>query len=53
VFHLGIFAAADDEINVRYGIGGEEYSFRKVVDEIQFALFKIIKRIVNNMGSLL
>jgi hypothetical protein len=23
-----------------YGIGGEEYSFRKVVDEIEFASFK-------------
>ncbi|WP_047151331.1 aspartyl protease family protein [Aneurinibacillus tyrosinisolvens] len=41
VFDLGIFAAADDEINVMYGIGGEDYSFRKVVDEIEFAPFKI------------
>ncbi|GEN35451.1 aspartyl protease family protein [Aneurinibacillus danicus] len=40
VFDLGIFATADDEINVMYGIGGEEYSFRKVVDEIEFASFK-------------
>ncbi len=39
VFDLGVFATANDEINVMYGIGGEDYSFRKIVDEIQFASF--------------
>ncbi|GAX88440.1 aspartyl protease family protein [Effusibacillus lacus] len=39
VFDLGIFAT-DAEITTMYGIGGEDYAFRKMIDRIQFDGFE-------------